>query len=337
MINIIEAGIASTVQDNGRYGYKAFGVPQSGAFDSYAHNCANILAGNSDDCATLEIIGGGLHLQFHSDAFVAVAGAEMHCWLNEQPVTNWSAFPIAAGSRLRFCYASTGKCAYLAIRGGIQTEPMLESRSTYCRAGIGGSDGRLLKSGDELPLLTDTDIPHTGLILPTAFIPVYDSVIALRCLIGPQSEYFSKQSILDFFSNPYSITPDFDRMGCRLHGKPLTHIIDSELISQPLLPGAIQAPKSGQPIVMLADAQTCGGYPIIAVVIGADLSKLAQANAGDVVHFVLVTQKYAREIYIEDRSKLKQLADFVNSARATNAFNISIDKHNYLVSVRELT
>ena len=336
MIKVVEAGIASAVQDNGRYGYKAFGVPQSGAFDSYAHKCANILTGNADNCATLEIIGGGLLLQFNNDSFIAVAGAEMHCLVNEQPVTNWSAFPVTAGSTLRFGYAGNGKCAYLAIRGGIQTEPILESRSTYCRAGIGGSDGRLLKNGDELPLLVDTDFPQTGFILPTAFIPNYESSIELRCVIGPQSGYFTKHSLLEFFSSPYSITPDFDRMGCRLQGKALVHIIDSELISQPLLPGAVQAPKNGQPIVMLADAQTCGGYPIIAVVIGADLSKLAQANAGDTVSFKLITQRHAREIYIEERSKLKQLAEFVSSARANNTFNISVDKHNYLVSVTEL-
>ena len=335
MIKIIEAGIASTVQDNGRFGYKAFGVPQSGAFDGHAHNCANILIGNSDNCATLEIIAGGLHIQFNSDTFIAIAGAEMHCLLNGEAVVNWSAFPIAAGSTLRFGYASNGKCAYLAIPGGISTEPMLESRSTYCRAHIGGIAGRPLKSGDEFRLPAVNNRPQSRLVLPDAFVPAYNSSVELRCVLGPQSDYFTKQSVLDCFSNPYTITPDFDRMGCRLQGKALVHIIDSELISQPLLPGAVQAPKNGQPIVMLADAQTCGGYPIIAVIISADLPKLAQANAGDSVRFILVTQECARKIYIEERLKLSQLIAFVNNVRTTNAYNISVNKHNYLVSVRE--
>ena len=336
MIKVIESGIASTIQDNGRYGYKAFGVPQSGAVDGYAHECANILAGNTLDAASLEIIGGGTQLQFCCETFAAIGGADMQCTLNGNPVAAWSSFPVAAGDTLQFGYTVNGRCSYVAIIDGIQTTSTLDSRATYCRAGIGGINGQKLNSGAELPIGSSSRRPTTGIRLPDEYIPTYSSCLKLHCMLGPQSDYYDKLSLLNFFNLPYDVTTDSDRMGCRLHGQSLTRLMESELISQPLLPGAVQIPGNGQPIVMLADAQTCGGYPIIAVVVGSDLFKLAQANTGDIIRFELITAECARSNYFEQRRKFERLSLLVQSAYMTATQAMFINDSQYLVSIKSV-
>jgi len=336
MIRIIEAGIASSIQDNGRLGYKAFGVPQSGAFDRHAHNCSNILAGNAASCASIEIVGGGARLQFCCETFAAIAGADMQCTLNGNPVAAWSSFLVAAGDFLQFGYAVSGKCAYLAVLGGIQTPALLDSRSTYCRAGIGGIDGHNLRPADTVEIIDSSCRPEFGIRLPDEFVPIYNSSCELHCVLGPQSDYYEKSSLLNFYNLPYEVTKDADRMGCRLQGQALVQLLQSELISQPLLPGAVQVPKSGQPIVMLADAQTCGGYPIIAVVVSDDLSKLAQANTGDSIRFMLITTDCARANYLAQRDKMERLSRIVRAAYSTPTRSIFVNDKSYLVSIRPI-
>ncbi len=300
MIEVIKPGIFTTIQDLGRWGYQRYGIGPAGALDSFALAAANLLLGNAEGAAGLEITFSGPVLKFYQETLIAITGADLNPHLNGQPLPNWTACYLPSGSILSFGQRIWGVRAYLAIWGGIAIPPIMGSRSTYLLGRFGGKEGRPLRAGDKLPLLPFPR--HAGQLagraLPTTLRPAYERHPRLRVIPGPFANYFSAEGREVFLTSPYIITPQSDRMGYRLQGPPITRAINEELITCGLANGTIQVPPDGQPILLLADRQTIGGYPIIATVINADLPLVAQCAPGDKLYFQATTLPEAQEAFL---------------------------------------
>lgn len=290
---VIKPGLLTTVQDRGRLGFRAFGLSPGGAMDSLAARVANLLAGNGPDAALLEMTLLGGTFRFQSRAYVAVCGADMDGRLNGVPVRNWSAFAVPAGGELTFGHAAHGCRAYLAVRGGICLPPVLGSRATFLRAGIGGFGGRALRVADLIPFAKQSGAMPGPRFLPAQLVPDYPDEIRLRVLPGPQDDLFTPEGVRTFFSSVYTVTPRNDRMGYCLSGPPIRHRSGADIISDALCAGAVQVPGDGLPLIMTADHQTTGGYAKIGAVIGPDLFRLAQARQGTRVRFVRCSDREA--------------------------------------------
>ena len=339
MISVIQPGLFTTVQDEGRWGYQAYGMPVAGAMDRYACRIANIIAGNPRGTAVLEMTVLGGVFRFDQDCYVAITGAEMGATLDGVTISNWSAFPVPAGSELAFGYAMSGCRSYLAVAGGIATAPVLGSRSTYTRGGIGGLEGRALKTGDTLPV-GPGQRPGQARLLASELVPVYSSDIVVRCMLGPQADCFTDGGIETFLSGIYTLSDEADRMGYRFEGPPVQHKEKADIVSDALCQGAIQVPGHGMPIVMMADRQTTGGYTKIGVVIGTDLALLAQAKPGDTVRFVVVTDEEAVAIYCEEQAKYDEIQTLFTvppkSAVTGRRFNLRINGQQFDVTIEEV-
>lgn len=287
MLEIIEPGFLSTVQDAGRWGWLRFGVPPSGPLDAAAFNAANALTGNAPHAAGLEITWIGPTLRVTRDALIAVCGADFELWVGRLPVPTWHSVVMRAGQVLRFGERRSGARAYLAVDGGIALPPYLGSQATYLPGGFGGLEGRALRAGDQLPLHPGNGDPfaRAGRAWPRAQRPPYSAAPLLRVILGPQAEAFSETGIATLLNATYTLSPTSDRMGARLVGPAIAHAGETGIVSDGVIAGCIQAPPDGQPIIMLADHQTTGGYPKIATVIQADLPLLAQLMPGDRVRF----------------------------------------------------
>lgn len=295
MIVVLAPGFLTTVQDEGRRGFRAFGMPWAGAMDRYALAAANLLAGNPPGAGVLEMTMTGGSFRFEEAAYVALCGADMGAALEGAMAGNWVAFPVPSGETLSFGSAARGCRAYLAVRGGIDVPVVLGSRSTYMRAGVGGFGGRALAGGDTLCI---GPAPATGQLPPRRFlpgplVPPCGGEVRLRVLVGPQEDMFSPDGIATFFSSPYTVTDRNDRMGYRLEGPAVRHKGGADIITDALPPGAVQVPGNSMPIVMMADCQTSGGYAKIGTVIGPDLRLLAQSRSGDTVHFIRCPEEEA--------------------------------------------
>jgi len=286
VFSVIKPGLLTTVQDRGRFGFRAFGLSPGGAMDSLAARVANLLAGNGPDAALLEMTLLGGTFRFQTRAYVAVCGADMGCRLNGVPVRNWSAFAVPAGGELTFGHAASGCRAYLALRGGICLPPVLGSRATFLRAGIGGFGGRALRVADLIPFAKKSGAVPGPRFLPAHLAPDYPEEIRLRVLSGPQDDLFEPEGLRTFFSSVYTVTPRNDRMGYCLSGPAIRHRSGADIISDALCAGAVQVPGDGLPLIMTADHQTTGGYAKIGAVISPDLPRLVQARQGTRVRFV---------------------------------------------------
>ena len=308
MITLLKAGLLATVQDLGRPGFRDSGMPVAGAMDRQAMAAANLLVGNDPGAATVELTLLGGTWRFEEEVLAAVAGADMSATLDGAPVGPWSSFVARAGSQLAFKSARSGVRAYLAVRGGIDVPVVLGSRSTYARAGVGGFQGRVLATGDRLPVGAALGSAPAPLVLAPREIPPSGGGATLRVLLGPQDDRFTAEGIATFLSGGYRVTPQNDRMGYRLEGPPIAMRGPADIITDPLVPGAIQVPGGGQPIVMAADAQTTGGYIKIAAVIGPDLRLLGQARSPDLIRFTRITQAEAVRAVKGERDGLARLA-----------------------------
>jgi antagonist of KipI len=285
-IHVIKPGMLTTVQDRGRWGLQARGVPVAGPMDPYSHRLANALVGNDVDAATLEVTLVGPELEFGDERVVAVAGAEFALTVDGRSAPVNAVFVVTAGARLRFGRRSRGARAYIAINGGVDTPLTLGSRATHLVAAMGGINGRALRAGDNLPL-GDPTLSRTlvgGDSQPIA-IQFPEGVARLRVLPGPQQEYFPPDALDVLQSASYAISHASDRMAFRLDGPRLTHARSADIISDATPLGALQVPASGQPILLMADRQTSGGYPKIATVISADICIAGQLAPGDTISF----------------------------------------------------
>ena len=306
-IEVLHPGLLTTVQDLGRTGYQRFGVSVSGAVDPRSAAVANILAGNPDGDAVLECPVLGPQLRFDAPAVIAVTGADLGPTLDGVPVENYRALRVQAGQTLRFTWPKCGCRAYLAVAGGLDVPEVMGSRSTYMKAKIGGWHGRKLEKGDVLPLRAPGTEPKA--LENRALAPEFcgRSEYTLRVVMGPQDDAFTPGGVSAFLSGVYTVTPEFDRMGCRMEGPEIEHNGSADILSDGIAFGAVQVPDSGQPIVMLADRQTTGGYTKIANVISADFRLLGQLKSGDRVRFEKVSLAAAQEALLAQRASLRLL------------------------------
>lgn len=302
MLNILRSGLLSMVQDGGRYGYRNLGVTPCGALDLPAFQIANLLVGNPANYAALEITLGQFSVQFTQPGWIALSGADCKASLDDKPVwTGWR-YPVKNGQILKLNKPIRGMRSYLAVSGGIAVPEVLGSYSTDLNAKFGGFNGRTLKDGDQLPL-------GKPLRKLEKSIGVQQMVFhnRIRTLPGPEFEEFTKEAQNTFWNTPWHLSPNSNRMGYRLNGAVLKRQTNRELLSHGVFPGVIQVPHNGQPIVLMADAQTTGGYPRIASVIAADLYNLAQLRLGEPVHFVRCTLAEAEQALLGQQRFMKQL------------------------------
>ncbi len=281
-LEVVEVSGLVTAQDSGRKGWRQFGVPVSGPMDSFAFQAANALVGNPMDYAGIEIGLGDAVLHPKQDCVIAVTGAGYGLSISIWEFPLWGSFFVRAGWRIRLNRIDDGMWAYLAVTGGVQTQPILGSRSTYLRGRLGGFEGRRLQAGDVIQTGVPSYLRHelAARTLPEEVRPNYGNHPVIEVVLGPQTDYFTKESIETFLSSEYSVDLTSDRMGYRLVGPPVKHRGRTELISEGMSFGAIQIPSNGQPIVMMADCPATGGYPKIGTVVSADLPLLAQCVPG---------------------------------------------------------
>lgn len=284
---VLRAGVQSSLQDLGRFGHAAQGMSQGGAMDLSAHCWANRLLDNDMSCPTLEIAVGMVTLCAGTDLSLAITGADMQAQVEGLPVGNWCTFSMQRGQTLELKPARQGMRAYLAVQGGFQTEPMLGSVSTVVRNGMGANlrEGELLSAAGHRP----ASAAH----VPGRYVPTYQDPVELRVIESCQVGEFSREAMEQFYQSVYTLTPDADRMGARLEGNPVTSPT-AGLVSEGIALGAIQIPPDGQPIVLLNDRQTLGGYPKLGVVARVDLSRLCQARPGTTIRFAPVSLDHAR-------------------------------------------
>jgi antagonist of KipI len=317
-LEIIEVNGLVTIQDSGRVGWRKFGVPTSGAMDAFAFRAANLLAGNDSNSAAIEIGLGGIALRALRDCVIAVTGVgyALSVYIWDFPL--WSSYYVRGGWTIRLDKQDSGMWAYLAVSGGVspfdtaQGPPVLGSVSTYLRGHFGGLDGRQLQVGDILTSGTPS-LPLNELAartLPESAHPAYSDHPTLDVILGPQESYFTKEGIETFLSSEYTVAGTSDRMGYRLGGPSLTQRGKTELVSEGMAMGAIQIPSNGQPIVMMADSPTAGGYPKIGTVASADLPLLAQCVPGRCkIRFQKTTVARAHKKYREVMSGLERIVD----------------------------
>ncbi|MGJ7919193.1 biotin-dependent carboxyltransferase family protein [Neobacillus sp. LXY-4] len=324
MITIHKPGLLSSIQDQGRYGFQKFGVVVSGAMDPLAHRIANLLIGNDENAPALEITMIGSQIEFHQDSLISVCGGDLSPEMNGTPIKCWRPILVKKGSFLEFSSCKTGSRAYLAVAGGFKVKRVMNSTSTYFRGKIGGFNGRALKKGDQIAFdqpnelssrifsslknkLTDYPFITAKWMIESELIPNYTSNPLIRVMKGRQFHWFEKDSQAKLYSKPFVVTPQSDRMGYRLKGSSLALEVDEEMLSEAVSFGTIQVPADGNPIILLADRQTTGGYPKIAQVALVDLPIIAQAKPGDSLRFVHITHSEAQLLYIKREQKIQQL------------------------------
>ncbi|SAK86203.1 urea amidolyase-like protein [Caballeronia temeraria] len=330
MIDVIRAGVLTSVQDLGRRGYRHLGVSSGGALDALSLEIGNRIVGNRPDAAGIEITFGPTVLRFKHATRIAITGTDFGATLDDKPVYSWWSLPVRAGQELTLRAAKRGMRCYVAIAGGIDVLPMLGSRSTDLAACFGGLGGRALRDGDRLPV--GVPQPHKGIAFSPEepafgvkapawckFVLVDEPVrrgrhspslawaVPIRALRGPEYASFSDAAQHGFWNQEWTITPNSNRMGFRLAGVALERREKIELLSHAVLPGTIQVPPNGQPIVLMGDAQTTGGYPKIGAVIKADVWKLAQVRLNGGVRFIETSVEEARHALADERQYVSQV------------------------------
>ncbi len=298
-IYVLQPGPLTTVQDMGRFGYQASGMPVSGAMDRRAFRDANALAGNNGNEAVLEFTLLGGSFRFTASTVIALTGADMSPVLDGNPCPMYAAVPVKGGAVLSLSYAKSGCRTYLAVSGGIDVPPVMRSRSTCLKCRIGGFGGRALAAGDTVPTGKGAS---AGFSEPggTTAPPVYPDHVTARVVEGPQAHCFTEDGLAAFYSAPYTVTTQSDRMGCRLDGPAVAAKESADILSDGTVFGSIQITSAGQPVILMADRQTTGGYAKIATVCTADLPVIAQCRPGNTVRFQKITLEEAQKLLIID-------------------------------------
>jgi antagonist of KipI len=307
VLRVEAAGMFTTIQDLGRPGRRAAGVPPGGAMDRFALAAANLLVGNAEGAAALECALGGPTLVSARSCLVAVAGADFGATLNGRPLPGWTGLFLSAGDRLSFTGRRWGARIYLAVAGGLAADRWLGSAATYVLVGRGGVHGRPLQAGDELELAGPPPRPLVaGRCLPEPLRPAYRAEPELAAVAGPHLGHLPAASRRQLFAQQWTVSRDADRMGYRLEGEPLA-VKGDELVSFGLAMGCVQVPPAGQPILLMADHQTAGGYPVVAGVSRAGLPLAAQLLPGQHVRFRETTVEAAQADWRSLRASLDTL------------------------------
>jgi antagonist of KipI len=311
VIEVLKPGLFSTVQDLGRSGYQQYGMVVSGAMDAFALQIGNLLLGNPVGEAGLEITMIGPLLKAHTNLLIAVTGADLGAEIDGCSIPLWKSLWWEKGSLLSFRGPLSGARAYITIQGGIQVPEVLGSKSTYIAAQMGGFLGRPLQKGDRLSIgnMKKDKRPHMKRFLSPTYVPPYQSK-SVRVILGPHQDAFTKRGIQTFLTSEYECTPNSDRMGARFKGEPIEHRSGADILSCAVTFGSIQVPADGQPIILLADRQTTGGYTQIATVISVDLPLIAQLLPGESVNFQEISITEAQQLAVEQARLLQKLRSY---------------------------
>jgi len=305
-LRVLSPGGYTTVQDMGRFGYQDMGIPVTGTLDLFAPALANLLVGNPENYAVLEITVIGPVLEVLGAIDVAVTGANIGITVNDRPMLEWQSIRLEKGDILSIQQVKQGCRAYLAVNGGIDVPKVMGSCSTYTGGKLGGFGGRILEKGDVLKSGSANllDKPH---FIPEKMIPDYLSDKMILAIPGPQDNFFDEGLEL-FFKSRFLVTPKANRMGYRLQG-PSIEIkegMPKSIVSEPSMPGSVQIPADEQPIILLVE-QTVGGYVKIATIISSDLPKVAQSTPGDTLQFEKIDLKTAHRLYNEQQEKIAKI------------------------------
>ena len=323
-IKVITPGLLTTIQDLGRYGYQKYGVIVSGAMDSHSLRLANILVGNKEGEGVLEISLMGPSLQIENDVLLAITGGDLSPIIAGKPVPLWRPVYVKKGSVLEFGRCKSGCRTYLAVAGGFDIPLVMDSKSTYLRAGIGGFQGRALQVGDVLKVknlqeqslrlleqLSQKTILHsfvsTSWYIGSSHIPQDPTHVTIRVMKGSQFNQFSVESQQELLHSPFQVTTQSDRMGYRLSGPTIKLAQPLEMISEAVALGTVQVPPDGNPIILLADRQSVGGYPKIAQVAMIDIATVAQTKPGGKIWFAEITLEEAEELYCAREKDIQNL------------------------------
>ncbi|MBI9046585.1 MAG: biotin-dependent carboxyltransferase [Anaerolineaceae bacterium] len=275
-------GLLTSIQDRGRFKHQRFGVPVSGPMDAAAFKAANQLVGNPDTCAGLEFLLQGPSFTVYQDCLIALTGRGFSLQVDHQPMPPWTSILVRFGQEVQITKTNSGNWGYLGVSGGFQVEKLMGSYATYLRGKIGGMDGKPLSQGDELQIGTQPGsfLEIAGCCIAERFQPAYQDEVILDVIIGPQEDYFTDEGSHTFYSESFQISHTSDRMGFRLDGPVIEHRTGADIISEGMIFGSIQVPASGQPIIMMAEHPTTGGYCKIATVASYVLPLLAQSPIG---------------------------------------------------------
>ncbi|PTM57526.1 biotin-dependent carboxyltransferase family protein [Desmospora activa] len=325
MIKVVKPGLETTVQDEGRIGYYNIGMPPAGAVDQFAYAVGNMLVGNEAGAASLEMTYMGPELQFQQDGVITLTGGYIPPKINGVEVPMWKAISVSSGDVLSFGIVKHGARSYLAVAGGISVPPLMGSRSTYTLCGIGGYDGRPLKAGDVLTIgRMRARAVKAGTKVPDKWIPSITKPHEIRIVMGLCSYRLTDESKALFLQTEWTVTPEANRVGYRLKGERLgfvprdqpfgagsnpSNVVD---LGYPI--GSIQIPDGVEPIALLNDAVTGGGYATIATIISPDLSRFAQVKTGEKVRFVSISYEEARQVRIDFKQRLTQINEHLEGA-----------------------
>lgn len=315
-LEIVAPGLMTSVQDLGRLGAQALGMPVAGATDAMALRLANAVVGNPENTAALEIGYLGPTVTAAADGVRLVLGGKAKLTLqpagggDTRPVKPWRSLLLKRGDRLSIGAVEEGGVAYLAVAGGFAIQPFMGSLSTYMRSGLGGFEGRALKAGDRLPLntvATEGDERELPVEIDYGTGPV-------RVVLGPQDDRFTAKGIATFLSATYTVTKEADRMGIRLEGETVEHMRGADIASEGVVTGSIQVPGNGKPIILMADRQTTGGYTKIATVISADLPRVGRMKPGDTLSFAAIEVAEAEAARRAQEKMVRKLIDGIRTA-----------------------
>lgn len=292
---VIQPGVLSLLQDSGRYGYSNTGLTTGGPADGWSFRWANYLLQNHPSATVIEVSVGGLQLQAEADSYFCLCGATMPLTVNGHVKPLWTVHKVQAGDRIELGMATSGLRAYLAVAGGFSIAPQFGSTATVLRESIGGLNGGKLQAGDKLPLSeTYPGKATAGLGVPEEYQPRFTAIATLRLIEGYQAGIFPEEQRRRFYQQPYKVTPQADRMGYKLSGTAI-QCPQRSMLSEGICYGAVQIPPDGQPIVLLNDRQTLGGYPKIGTVLSLDCWQLAQVTAGASVYFMPMSAAEAHQ------------------------------------------
>lgn len=338
---VIKSGFFDTIQDLGRPGFQQYGMPVSGAMDSFALRIGNQILGNKKNTAGIEISTPGLSLEVLNQTIITITGADFNPTINNSPTLMWEVLRVRKGDIISFTKIKNGYRSYLLVAGGIDVPDVLGSKSTYVRGEIGGLEGRPLRKLD----IINIGKPSEGLEkivrrkVSDINIPIYQEENEIKVILGPQDDYFTKDGLYTFLSSTYEITVNSDRMGYRLRGPKIESERGVDIITDGIPLGSIQITKDGMPIVMLADHQTTGGYAKIATIISVDIDKFAQMKPGNKIKFTSINIEEAHKFLYEREMNINNMQfEINNKLRSDNVrvFKIKLKGKIYEVETEEI-